>query len=323
MTQQQYPWGHERRFNSFPEYFKKLYGERIQKLSIDAGFTCPNRDGTISRGGCAYCNNESFNPSYCSAQKDDIRQQMLQGVNFHKERYRKAQRYLAYFQAYSNTYAPLEKLRALYSEALSVPDVIGIVIGTRPDCVDDEKLDYLAELNKTHYVAVEYGMESCYNRTLERINRGHTAEQCIQAIEATASRGIRTGIHLIFGLPGETRQEMLDQVEIINKLPVHTIKLHQLQIAKGTAFARQYAQNPEEFDLLGLDEYIDFVVQFLERLNPNIIVERFVNEMPPRYMAVEQDWGGIRIAELWRLLERRLEECGSWQGRYHLLHVQK
>jgi len=306
--------GHERRFNSFPEYFKKHYGGRVQKLSIDAGFTCPNRDGTVGHGGCAYCNNDSFNPSYCNPQKS-VSQQMLQGIKFHKVRYRKASRYLAYFQTYSNTYAPLEKLRAMYGEALSVPDVIGIVIGTRPDCVDDEKLDFMAELNKTHYVAIEYGMESFYNRTLERINRGHTVEQCIQAIEATASRGIRTGIHLIFGLPGETRREMLDQAEIINRLPINTIKLHQLQIAKGTAFAGQYAENPEEFNLFGRDEYIDFVVQFLERLSPKIIVERFVNEMPLRYMAVDPGWGGIRISELWRLLEQRLVECDTWQGR--------
>jgi hypothetical protein len=240
---------------------------------------------------------------------------MLQGINFHKTRYRKASRYLAYFQTFSNTYAPLNKLRSLYGEALSVPDVIGIVIGTRPDCVDDEKLDYLAGLTRTHYVVVEYGMESCYNRTLERINRGHTVEQCIQALEATASRGLKTGIHLIFGLPGETRQEMLDQVEIINKLPVDTIKLHQLQIAKNTTFAEQYAENPEEFNMFGRDDYIDFVVKFLERLNPKIIVERFVNEMPPRYMAVEPGWGGIRISELWRLLEQRMEERNTWQGR--------
>ena len=311
---QQYPWGHQRRFNSFPEYFKKHYGERIQKLTIDAGFTCPNRGGTVGRGGCAYCNNDSFNPSYCNPQKS-VSQQLLEGIEFHKDRYRNANLYLAYFQAYSNSYAPLEKLRALYGEALSFPDVMGIVIGTRPDCVDDEKLDYLATLNKTHYVAVEYGMESCYNRTLERINRGHTVEQCIDALEATASRGIRMGIHLIFGLPDETRQEMLDQVEVINRLPINTIKLHQLQIAKDTAFADQYAENPEKFDLFGRDEYIDFVIQFLERLNPNIIVERFVNEMPPRYLAVDSGWGSIRNMEMWRLLEKRMAEVNTWQGR--------
>ena len=308
-----YPWGHERRFNSCPEYFRKHFGERVQKLTVDAGFTCPNRDGTVGRGGCAYCNNDAFNPSYCTPQKS-IRQQLFEGIDFHKVRYRKAYRYLAYFQAYSNTYAPLETLRALYEEALSVPGVMGIVIGTRSDCIDDEKLDYLAALSQKHYVMVEYGMESCYNRTLERINRGHTVEQCIQTIEATAARGIRTGTHLIFGLPGETRREMLDEATVINRLPIVTIKLHQLQIAADTVFARQYAEHPEEFQLFGRDEYIDFVVQFLELLHPKIVVERFINEMPPRYL-VAPEWGLIRNVELWRMLEKRLAERNTWQGR--------
>ena len=308
-----YLWGHQRRYHSYPEYFRARYGERVQKLTIDAGFTCPNRDGTVGVGGCAYCNNDAFNPSYCTPQKS-IRQQLLEGIEFHKVRYRKAYRYLAYFQAYTNTYAPLNRLRELYGEALSVPDVIGVVIGTRPDCVDDEKLGYLAELSRTYHVVVEYGMESCYDRTLERINRGHTAAQCIAAIEETAARGIRTGTHLIFGLPGESRQEMLDEVEIINRLPIDTIKLHQLQIAVGTAFAKQYAAHPEEFQLFGCDEYIDFVVQFLERLHPRIVVERFANEMPPRYMA-GPGWGLIRNVELWRMLEQRLEDRNTWQGR--------
>jgi len=308
-----YPWGHNRRFNSYPEYFRKQYGERVQKLTIDAGFTCPNRDGTVGRGGCAYCNNDAFNPSYCHPQKS-IRQQLLEGIDFHKIRYRKSYHYLAYFQAYSNTYAPLEKLRTLYNEALSVPEVIGIVIGTRPDCVDDEKLDYLAELSKQYYVVVEYGMESCYNRTLERINRGHTVKQSKQAIEATAARGIRVGTHLILGLPGETRREMLDEATIINRLPVDTIKLHQLQIAANTSFAAQYAARPDDFQLFGCDEYIDFVVQFLELLHPRIVVERFANEMPPRYLA-GPGWGLIRNVELWRMLEQRLADSNTWQGR--------
>jgi radical SAM protein (TIGR01212 family) len=229
-------------------------------------------------------------------------------------RYRKAYRYLAYFQAYSNTYAALDKLCDLYGEALSVPDVMGVVIGTRPDCVDEEKLDYLAALSRTHYVMVEYGLESCYDRTLERINRGHTVVQCIKAIEETASHGIHTGTHLIFGLPGESRREMLDEAEIINRLPVVSIKLHQLQIAVGTAFARQYAEHPEEFQLFGCDEYMDFVVQFLERLHPRIVVERFAGEMPPRFMA-GPGWGLIRNVELWRMLEQRLEDRNTWQGR--------
>jgi radical SAM protein (TIGR01212 family) len=308
-----FPWGHERRFNSFPEYFRKHYGERVQKLTIDAGFTCPNRDGTVGRGGCAYCNNDAFNPSYCSPQKS-IRQQLLEGIEFHRVRYRRAEQYLAYFQAYSGSYAPLDRLRELYGEALSVPDVIGIVIGTRPDCVDSEKLDYMATLSRKYYVAVEYGMESCSNSTLKRVNRGHTVEQCIQAIEETSARGIRVGTHLIFGLPGETRQEMLNAAAVINRLPVDTVKLHQLQIAAGTAFAGQYASHPEQFNLFGRDEYIDFVVQFLERLNPKIVVERFAGEMPPRYMA-SPGWGLIRNVELWRMLEKRMEELDTWQGK--------
>ncbi len=308
-----YPWGHQRRFNSYPEYFRKHYGERVQKLTIDAGFTCPNRDGKVGRGGCAYCNNDAFNPSYCNPVKS-IRQQLLEGIEFHKVRYKKAYRYLAYFQAYSNTYAPIEQLRTIYSEALSVPGIMGLVIGTRPDCVDDEILDYLSVLSRQHYVVVEYGIESCYNRTLERINRGHTFEQSVQAIEATARRDIRVGTHLIFGLPGESSQEMLDEADMINRLPLNTVKLHQLQIATHTAFAEQYATHPETFQLFEKDEYIDFVVKFLERLRPDIVVERIANEMPPRFMA-GPGWGLIRNVEIWRMLEQRLTELDTWQGR--------
>lgn len=308
-----YLWGHQRRFNSYAEYFRRHYGERVQKLTVDAGFTCPNRDGLAGYGGCAYCNNDAFNPSYCSPAKS-IRQQLLEGIEFHKVRYRKAYRYLAYFQAYSNTYAPLEQLRAKYHEALSVPGVMGIVIGTRPDCVDDEKLDYLAELSRKYYLAVEYGIESCYNRTLACINRGHTYEQSVMAIEATAGRGIRTGAHLIFGLPGESRQDMLHEADMINLLPINTIKLHQLQISVNTVFAGEYARHPEIFQLFGCEEYIDFSIQFLERLRPDIVVERFANEMPPRFMA-GPGWGLIRNVELWRMFERRLDELDTWQGR--------
>jgi radical SAM protein (TIGR01212 family) len=309
----EYTWGHQRRFNSYPEYFKKNFGERIQKLTVDAGFTCPNRDGTLAYGGCAYCNNNAFNPSYCTPQKT-IRQQLIEGIEFHRTRYRKARRYLAYFQAYSNTYAPIETLRARYEEALTVPGVAGIVIGTRPDCIDNQKLDYLATLNQSHIVIVEYGIESCQNHILERINRKHTVQTAINAICETARRGINTGTHLIFGLPGESRSEMLAGADIINQLPVSTIKLHQLQIATETSFARQYAQCPDDFQLFGCHEYIDFTVQFLEHLHPRIVVERFAGEMPPRYLA-GPGWGLIRNVELWRMLEKRLADLNTWQGR--------
>ena len=192
-----YPWGDNRRFNSYAGYFGKIFGGRVQKVAIDAGFTCPNRDGSLGTGGCTYCNNDSFNPSYCAPHKS-VTEQIAEGTGFHARRYRRANKFLAYFQAYSNTYAPLKELIKLYSEALKYPDVAGLVIGTRPDCVDSDKLDYLAELSEKYYVAVEYGLESCYDTTLPRINRKHDFDCSRKAVEETAKRGITTGAHLIF-----------------------------------------------------------------------------------------------------------------------------
>lgn len=310
-----YLWGHTRPFNSYAEYFRKLCGERVQKLTIDAGFTCPNRDGTVGTGGCAYCNNDAFNPSYCQPHKS-ITQQLQEGIEFHAVRYRKASKYLAYFQAYSNTHAPLEHLKKIYEEALSVPQVMGLVIGTRPDCIDEEKLNYFQELSKKHYLTIEYGIESCNDRTLKRINRGHSFAQAEDAIRMTALRGIHTGAHLIFGLPGETRDEMISSVDIINQLPLHSIKFHQLQITINTAFESEYSRHPENFQLFGMEEYLDFMVQYLERLNPQFVVERFANEVPPWFLAAP-DWGLIRNFELWRMLEQRLLERNTWQGRLY------
>lgn len=308
-----YPWGHERRFNAYSNYFRNLYGARVQKVSIDAGFTCPNRDGTKSSGGCTYCDNDAFNPSYCISSKP-VTMQINEGIEFHRWRYKEAVAYLAYFQAYSNTYAPLETLKKLYEEALSHPDVIGIVIGTRPDCIDSEKLNYLHELSTRCYLAIEYGVESCYNKTLLRINRGHTFEEAVNAIEETASRGINTGAHFILGLPGESREEMLNQVEIISKLPLKTIKFHQLQIMKGTLIEKEFIENPGDFELFSIDEYLDFFVNFLERLNPDFVVERFTGEAPPRFLH-RVIWGKKRTDQIVDLIEKRLEELGTWQGR--------
>jgi radical SAM protein (TIGR01212 family) len=309
-------WGDNRRFNSYSRYFKGLFGERVQKLTIDAGFTCPNRDGKVAHGGCTFCLNDAFNPSYCTPEKS-IRQQLEEGIEFHVKRYQKATKYLAYFQAYSNTYAPLERLKEIYSQAFEVPEVIGVVIGTRPDCVDEEKLDYFAELSKDKYVTIEYGIESCYNKTLEKVNRGHTYEQAIWAIEETAKRHIKVGAHMIFGFPGETRQEMLAQAEILSKLPLDTIKFHQLQIFKATQMAKEYALFPERFSFFELEEYIDFFVHFLERLNPKFVVERFAGEVPPRFQA-GPGWGMVRNEQLVSILDKRLNELNTWQGRlYH------
>jgi len=308
-----YPWGHKRRFNSYNEYFKKEFGERIQKVSIDAGFTCPNRDGTLAFGGCTYCNNDAFNPSYCQPTKP-IKQQLEEGIEFHLKRYRRANKYLAYFQTYSNTFAPIEKLKKIYSEALSHPNVIGLVIGTRPDCMDDEKLEYFSQLNKNNYLIIEYGIESCYDKTLEKINRQHTFEQSVNAIERTAKKGINIGSHIIFGLPGGTRKEMMYQVKILSDLPINNIKFHQLQIIKNTKMAVDFKKDPSAFDLFSLEDYIDFIVEFTSQLNPNFIIERFTGEVPPRFLA-GPNWGLIRNDQVNLLIEKKFEEIDTWQGK--------
>ena len=317
-------------YNSFAGHFRKAYGERLQKIVIDAGFTCPNRDGTAGRGGCTYCDNAAFHPAYSSPGKP-LHRQIDEGIEFHRVRYRNAVNYLAYFQSYSNTYAPLDRLKELYLEALVHPSVAGIVIGTRPDCVDGEKLDWLAELKTGRVlkdwkrtvggkvwtaplVIIEYGIESCNDTTLGRINRGHDFACAQKAVSMTAERGIDTGAHFILGLPGETREMMLAQTSLINALPLRSAKFHQLQIVKGTRMEREYAAHPEDFEKFTLDGYIDFFIDFLERLRPDLYIERFAGEVPPRFVN-DTPWGLIRNVELLRLLDKRLEERGTWQGR--------
>jgi radical SAM protein (TIGR01212 family) len=308
-----YPWGHQRRFNSSAENFKKQFGGRVQKLAINAGFTCPNRDGTKGLGGCTYCDNDAFNPSYCHPEKSIIRQ-IEEGIEFHARRYRRATRYLAYFQPYSNTYAPLEKLKEAYSQALSFPDIIGLVIGTRPDCMDEEKLEYFRALSDSYYIMLEYGIESCYNRTLRRINRGHTFEDSVKALEMTSQYGIKTGVHVIFGLPGETRDEMMKEAEILSALPVNNIKFHQLQIIKGTRMAEEFKIRSEDFVCFSLEEYIEFIIDFVEKLNPAFVIERFAGEVPPRFLA-GPGWGLIRNDQIINMIERRMRERDTWQGK--------
>ncbi len=305
-----YPDG--RRFNSYSSYFKQLFGQRLQKVTINAGFTCPNRDGKVSTGGCTYCNNEAFSPSYCM-RGNDVQTQIRQGMEFHEARYRRADDFLAYFQSFSNTYAPLERLKEIYDSALSMPRIKGIIVGTRPDCVDERVLDYFAQLAQTHYVAIEYGIESCYNTTLKTINRGHDFECAQRAVELTAERGIHTGAHFILGLPGESEQMLIDQCELINALPLKSIKFHQLQIFKDTQMARDYAQNPDFFHFWDVDTYINLFTEILIRLRKDLIVERFASEAPPRFL-VSPSWGKIRNDELWRILERKLEQDNLCQG---------
>lgn len=308
-----HPWNHKRPYNAYSEYFKKTFGKRVQKISVDAGFSCPNRDGTKARGGCTFCNNESFNPSYCDPGKP-IRQQVAEGAEFHKKRYRRAENYLVYFQAYSNTHAPLSHLKELYSEALSQEGVVGLVIGTRPDCVDDEKLNYFKRLSENHYIMVEYGVESIYNKTLQHINRWHSFEESVAAIQKTAKKGIHTGAHFIFGLPNESREMMLDSVKTINKLPLSSIKFHQLQIIKGTPMAMDYEKNPLAYDLFSFEEYLDFIIRFTERLNPDFIIERFAGEVPPRFLS-DPGWGLIRNDQINIAIENEMQNRNTWQGK--------
>ncbi len=307
-----YSWGNTRRFNAYSDYFKSNFGGRIQKLSLDAGFTCPNRDGSKGRGGCSFCNNNAFKPSYCEPVKS-ISQQIDEGMEFHQKRYPRTRGYLAYFQAYSNTYGSIGDLKSKYNEALNKPEVIGLVIGTRPDTVDEEILDYISELAREHYVIVEYGLESCYNNTLKRVNRGHTFEESLKAIEMTAARKIRQGAHFIIGLPGESESAILEQADIISGLPIQNVKFHQLQIVKDTGMAKEFAANPSEFRMFTLDEYLVLMAKFLERLNPDFVVERIAGEVNPSFL-LSNTWG-LRYDQVLEKFEKLLAERNTWQGK--------
>lgn len=309
-----YPWKTERRFNAYSDYFKSTFGGRIQKITIDAGFTCPNRDGACGTGGCTFCDNRAFNPSYNKPDKP-VRQQIDEGIEFHKIRYRRVSRYLAYFQAYTNTYDSIERMKEIYEPALSHPDVVGIVVGTRPDCVDAEKLDYFASLAKTKYVVLEYGIESVYDRTLLRVNRGHDFAKSVWAIEETAKRGIRTGGHMIIGLPGENADDWIKAADTLSNLPLSTIKFHQLQIIKGTKMAKEYIQKPDEFINFQMDHYLNIMADILERLNPGFVIERVAGEVSPG-MNIREGWG-LRYDEVLRRFEEILEERDTWQGRLY------
>lgn len=288
----------------------------MQKISIDAGFSCPNRDGKTSTGGCTFCSNDAFNPSYCRPEKS-IKQQIEEGIAFHQRRYRRANKYLAYFQPFSNTYKPLEELKSIYQQALEVPEIIGIVIGTRPDLIDEDILQYLGELQQSNYVMLEYGVESVYDETLRRVNRGHDFATAEKAIRLTVQYGIPCGAHFIFGLPGETKTMMLDAADIISRQPLTTVKFHQLQIFKDTKMAEEYPQHPELFHLFELEEYINFVIDFAERLHPDIVIERFAGEVPPRFL-VSEPWMKLRYDEVLARIEKRMEERNSWQGKRFL-----
>lgn len=297
-------------YNDYGAWMRRQFPFRVQKISIDAGFSCPNRDGHISHGGCTFCDNRTFNPSYCQPSKS-ITEQITEGKEFFRHKYPNM-KYLAYFQAFSNTYATLDTLQRRYEEALSAEDVVGIVIGTRPDCVSDEILNYLESLNQQTFMIVEYGIESVSDDTLRRVNRGHNFECSRRAIIETHNRGILTGAHIILGLPGESAEDNVRQANIISALPIDILKLHQLQIIRGTQLAAEHERQP--FHLYTADEYIDLCRRYIERLRPDMVLERFVSQSP-KELLVAPKWG-LKNYEFANRFVNYMKRMDSWQGKY-------
>ncbi|MDH5396917.1 MAG: TIGR01212 family radical SAM protein [Cyclobacteriaceae bacterium] len=298
-------------YNDYPSYIKKRFGERVQKVSLNTGFTCPNRDGTKGTGGCTYCNNNTFSPDYCKPDKS-IGQQLDEGIAIFAKRQR-YQKFLAYFQSYTNTYAPYHQLEAMYREALSHPQVVGMVVGTRPDCIDEKTIDLLEQLAQEYYVSLEFGVESTLNSTLKRVNRCHTFEETQAAYALASNKGIHLGAHLIIGLPGESRKDILEHALRISDLPINTLKLHQLQIVKHTVMALQYKDQPDMFHLYTVEEYIDLITDFVALLRTDIIIERFISQAP-HHLLIAPVWG-LKNFEIVDKVEKRLVEKGLWQGK--------
>lgn len=300
-----------KRYNDYGSYIKMKFGERVQKISIDIGFSCPNRDGSKGFGGCTYCNNNTFNPDYCEPEIA-ISEQLKTGIEFF-ERKGKTHKFLAYFQAYTNTYAAVETLREMYLEALSVPGVVGLVIGTRPDCISNEVIELLAEIAKDYYVSLEFGVESTNERTLLEVNRCHTYQETIDTYNRCANKGIELGAHIILGLPGESRDELLAHAIALSKLPITTLKLHHLQIVKRSVMAFQYKNTPEKFNLFELEDYIDLVTEFIQIVRPDIIIERFISEAP-QDLLIAPKWG-LKNFEVVAKIDKHLQLTNSFQGK--------
>lgn len=298
-------------YNEFASFLKAHFPYKVQKISLNAGFTCPNRDGTKGWGGCTYCNNQTFNPGYCKTEKS-VGRQLEEGKQFFARKY-PDMKYLAYFQAYTNTYAGLEGLKRKYEEALAVDGVVGLVIGTRPDCMPDDLLRYLTELNRQTFLLVEYGIETTSDETLRRINRGHTYAETVDAVCRTAEAGILTGGHVILGLPGETHRDIVEQATVLSRLPLTTLKMHQLQLIRGTRMAHEYEQHPEDFHLFDVDGYIDLVIDYVERLRPDLVLERFVSQSP-KELLIAPDWG-LKNYEFTARVQKRMKEKGAYQGK--------
>ncbi|MDV7137906.1 TIGR01212 family radical SAM protein [Maribacter sp. TH_r10] len=303
-----------KRYNDYNSFIKLHFGERVQKISLDVGFSCPNRDGSKGYGGCTYCNNNTFNPDYCEPQKSIVAQ-LQEGIEFFAKR-GKNKKFLAYFQAYTNTYSDLESLKAMYQEALSVPNVVGLVIGTRPDCISDEVIAYLEELSKDYFISLDFGVESTNEKTLLDINRCHTFSDTIATFEKCKDKGFHLGAHIIMGLPGESKNDLMQHAVKLSKLPIDTLKIHHLQIVRNSVMAVQYKRNPENFNLFTLETYINFVTDFIGYLRPDIVIERFISEAP-KELLVAPKWGGIRKQEILDRIDQKLKAKDTWQGKYY------
>ena len=314
MTKPEFKYGGTKRYNNYSTFIKTKFDQRVQKVSLDTGFTCPNRDGSKGVGGCTYCNNNSFNPYYCEPKKS-ISTQLQEGIEFFSKKY-KTQQYLAYFQAYTNTYSDFEKLKEIYYEAVNHPGIIGMVIGTRPDCINEDIINFLSELSKDYYISLEFGVESTINKTLDLINRCHSYEETIQAYEMADGKGLDLGAHMIIGLPGESREDILNHATVLSKLPIQTLKLHQLQIIKNTMMAYQLKKTPEMFNLFEVDDYVDLMTDFIALLRPDIIIERFISESP-KELLIAPIWGGLKNYAIVDKIDKLLIEKDLWQGKYY------
>lgn len=294
----------------FADFLKQHFSFKVQKISVNGGFTCPNRDGAIGYGGCTYCNNQTFHPNYCRTEKS-ISEQLEEGIRFFSRKY-PSMKYLAYFQSYTNTYASIGLLKKKYEEALAYPNVVGLIIGTRPDCMPDELLDYLAEKKKHHFILIEYGIESACDATLLQINRGHTFQTAKETIQRTSEKELLCGAHLILGLPGEDREQILRHAAEVSNLPVNTLKLHQLQIIRHTTMAKEYAERPEQFQLYTPEEYVSLVVDFVEQLRPDIAIDRFISQSP-KELLIAPDWG-LKNFEFTNLVNKEFTRRNTQQG---------
>jgi len=302
-----------KRYLDYSSFIKLQFGERVQKIALDIGFSCPNRDGSKGFGGCTYCNNNTFNPDYCEPQKS-IQEQLELGIQFFSKK-KDYNHYLAYFQAYTNTYSDIESLKKMYQEALKVPNIIGLVIGTRPDCISDEVIDYLSFLSKKYFIALEFGVESTNEKTLFAVNRCHTFEETKTTFEKCKNKGFHLGAHIILGLPGETKEELLNHAIEISKLPIDTLKIHQLQIVKNSVMAIQHKRNPENFNLFTVENYIEFIAEFITYLRPNIIIERFTSETPSDLL-IAPKWG-LKNFEMVAKIDSYLAKNNLWQGKLY------